>query len=104
MAGPRAVDIFLPFKRTKEKPCSSPGGCTAFYFFFYLCLSKAPRGWKPGLYWIESKDVSLRLSVLHFKCLLPAPHFLKTPQLSHQLHSIYREVLKTDAPKKSKTV
>lgn len=54
MAGPRAVDIFFPFKRTKEKPCSSPGGCTAF---FSLCLSKAPGGWKPGLCWIECKNV-----------------------------------------------
>lgn len=43
MAGPRAVDIFLPFKRTKEKPCSSPGGCTAFYFFLFVSKQSSKR-------------------------------------------------------------
>lgn len=54
MAGPRAVDIFLSFNRTKEKSCSSPGGCIAL---FPLCLNRTPGDWTPSLGWIESKNV-----------------------------------------------
>lgn len=45
MTGPRAVSIFLPFDRTKEKPQCSPGGCCSPFPFV---SSGAAGGWTPA--------------------------------------------------------